>query len=105
MSCDSTGNGVPAPPQPPSQFKPWATTQPGTLALGTSAGGRTVSKMKVKRLEAAIGSPVMEESPAGNQPEALPKPAPTAPPQPTLAETLSRAGKYAEAAQATREFI
>lgn len=35
-----------------SQSKPWATTEPGALALGTYAGGWAVSEVKVKRLEA-----------------------------------------------------
>ncbi len=35
-----------------SQVKPWATTEPGALALGTSASGWAVSEVKLKRLEA-----------------------------------------------------
>jgi len=35
-----------------SQFKAWATTEPGSLALGTFAGGWAVSEVKVKRLDA-----------------------------------------------------
>ncbi len=35
-----------------SQFKPWATTEPGALALRTHADGWAVSEVKVKRLEA-----------------------------------------------------
>jgi len=35
-----------------SRHKVWATTQPGALALGSSASGWVVSEIKVKRLEA-----------------------------------------------------
>jgi hypothetical protein len=35
-----------------SQSKPWATTEPGALALGTYSGGWAVSEVKLKRLEA-----------------------------------------------------
>ena len=39
------------PPAALSQMKPWATTEPGALALGTFAGGWAVSEVKLKRLE------------------------------------------------------
>lgn len=35
-----------------SQMKNWATTEPGSLALGTFAIGWAVSEVKVKRLPA-----------------------------------------------------
>ena len=88
-----------------SQHKAWATTEPGALALGTTANGWAVSEVKVKRLVEAIQSPMNKKSPAASQPEAPPRAAPVATAQPPLIETLSRAGRYAEAAQATREFI
>ena len=88
-----------------SQHPTWATTAPGALALGTYSGGWVVSEVKVKRLDEAIQLPVNKQSPAVNQPGTPPKLGPVAAAQPPLIETLSRAGKYAEAAQATRELI
>jgi hypothetical protein len=69
-----------------SQFKPWATTEPGSLALGTYNGGWAVSEVKLKRLEA--GGPHPAPKPAAPKPTSNASNSPAAPaaekPKPVL---------------------
>ncbi len=53
-----------------SQFKLWATTKPGSLALGTWGGGWVVSEVKLKRLllpSAKANAPALPASPPARE--------------------------------------